>query len=594
MALQVWLPLNRDLHNQGLAGNLQPSGSGYTVNANGKIGSCMSVTSTINLGYNGSQINTGSISFGGWFKFNKNAISTALASKTFTETANSATGNLVGNNSYGGISLQWVSNNMYNTSGVFNSISVCSYWRSSTNGARSTSYYTIPFDTWIHIFLIFDKNINKCSLYINGNLYASSTGVAFSDAPSRAMQINYEAVAGGNGPGSNIPFDCNDIRIYDHCLSDKEIAEIAKALVLHYPLNNNGLGQPNLLKGGYQVTTTSSSETAIGTLELDTIRMPLTSLPGKTFTFTYDYSVEGNKLYSTGDWRKDRYGIHLSYNYTKNGTTSNTYPGTNYLEVSGTGRAVQTFSIPADIIVNSFSFGIQPYNKPASGNNAIWYLKNVKLEEGLVDNGYTPYSDNYTIIYDSSGYGNNGTIAGTLTVSENTSKYKHSTIFDGSTAAIQTPNLKTIITDKTYTISCWTYKTQIGSKNYQTIYGGPSGFELEARSSSTTNPLFRIHNWGGGTTPYEFGQWYHFCFVHTDDNSKLYINGELKITGTSANIPSGNYFIGAWNTSSQQNYDGNISDFRIYATALSADDVLELYKTSKIVNGTTVTIRDLE
>jgi len=63
------------------------------------------------------------------------------------------------------------------------------------------------------------------------------------------------------------------------------------------------------------------------------------------------------------------------------------------------------------------------------------------------------------MIIDSSGYNNNGTIAGTLMVSKNTPKYKYSTIFDGNTAAIQTPNLKTIITDKIYTISCWTYKT---------------------------------------------------------------------------------------------------------------------------------------
>ena len=65
-------------------------------------------------------------------------------------------------------------------------------------------------------------------------------------------------------------------------------------------------------------------------------------------------------------------------------------------------------------------------------------------------------------------------------------------------------------------------------------------------------------------------------FLHAVEN--LISNGELKITGTSVNIPSGNYFVGAWKTSTSQNYEGNISDFRIYATALSADDVKSLYQ----------------
>jgi hypothetical protein len=41
-------------------------------------------------------------------------------------------------------------------------------------------------------------------------------------------------------------------------------------------------------------------------------------------------------------------------------------------------------------------------------------------------------------------------------------------------------------------------------------------------------------------------------------------------------------------------YSGNLSDFRIYATALTPAQIKELYETSKIVDGTTVKARDLE
>ena len=43
MALQVWLPLNGNLNNQGLA-NVTVTNSGATVNSAGKIGSCYAFT----------------------------------------------------------------------------------------------------------------------------------------------------------------------------------------------------------------------------------------------------------------------------------------------------------------------------------------------------------------------------------------------------------------------------------------------------------------------------------------------------------------------------------------------------------------------
>ena len=66
--------------------------------------------------------------------------------------------------------------------------------------------------------------------------------------------------------------------------------------------------------------------------------------------------------------------------------------------------------------------------------------------------------------------------------------------------------------------------------------------------------------------------------------TKFYVNGELKITGSAGSIPPGSYFIGAWKTSSEQNYKGKISDFRLYSTVLSVEDVKELYSTSASID----------
>ena len=66
--------------------------------------------------------------------------------------------------------------------------------------------------------------------------------------------------------------------------------------------------------------------------------------------------------------------------------------------------------------------------------------------------------------------------------------------------------------------------------------------------------------------------------------TKFYIDGTLAFTGTTGTIPSGTYWIGSWSTSSSQNFRGSISDFRLYTTALSAEDIKELYNSSAVID----------
>ena len=65
--------------------------------------------------------------------------------------------------------------------------------------------------------------------------------------------------------------------------------------------------------------------------------------------------------------------------------------------------------------------------------------------------------------------------------------------------------------------------------------------------------------------------------TRTTSETKFYLNGSQVLTGDAGSIPSGSYFIGAWNSSSQQNYKGLVQDFRLYTTILSEKDIKELY-----------------
>lgn len=587
MSLQVWLPFIKGLTNQGISSLSSITlASGNSLTANGKLGGqaiTLTKLQTI-LPTLSSMTGAKEMSYAFWVKVN-----TAWEAQWLD-------------------GIRWIS-----TDGSTTHTSRQEFYTNCTKvgtwfqgGSISGKDFTPG--VWTHIAGTFNYNTGEVKFYLNGILQGTSTALATTHYCRGDFYI------GDNG----VDLSENDVRIYDHCLSDKEVEEIAKGLVLHYKLDDSYVENSNIINSIISDTAYNSSIGKYGYNETSNLGKIKGNFYGKDCV----------KVYTLTEGQTAQPYAYFSNLFTSNGTNAPAYkalsfdylttvPTTTWLNIyklgSGSGIAVwktinSNGTFTGTYTNSSNSIIVKPnewnhieivfhgttdanaewgycINGPAHTTNSQYYFlyANIQVEENDHVTGYGNNLHN-NIVYDSSGYNNNGTIAGTLTVSENTSKYKYSTIFDGNTAAIQTPNLKTMITDKIYTISCWTYKTQIGSKNYQTIYGGPSGFELEARSSSTTNPLFRIHNWGGGTTPYEFGQWYHFCFVHTNDNSKLYINGELKITGTSVDIPSGNYFIGAWKTSSQQNYDGNISDFRIYATALTDEQILDLYHTSGTVD----------
>lgn len=148
--------------------------------------------------------------------------------------------------------------------------------------------------------------------------------------------------------------------------------------------------------------------------------------------------------------------------------------------------------------------------------------------------------------------------------------------FDGSNDAISIPFTECVTND--FSICMWFYKTQLSSKSYDTIFGGPSGFEIETRNASETNPVIVGWNWGKPTFSYTFNEWHHLVMTRTSSATKWYLDGELKATGTAGTIPSGNYYIGSWRDTTSQNYLGKINDFRVYDHALSAKEVKEISK----------------
>ena len=102
------------------------------------------------------------------------------------------------------------------------------------------------------------------------------------------------------------------------------------------------------------------------------------------------------------------------------------------------------------------------------------------------------------------------------------------------------------------------------------------------------------------TTSLDVSKWHMMTFTYNGMVLKTYIDAVLKTTTSkySTKTPlffnsSSTMFIGGEadsnkntpaNTSSYPNFKGNISDVRIYCTALSAEDILSLYNNSAYID----------
>lgn len=234
MSLQVWLPLNGTLENKGLA-TLTSSGTA-TYKTGGKLGTnCFNLNSRITFTCS-SLANKTIFSIAFWAKVNDD------------ETLSTDWVDIIGFNdvSTGGTTgqLRWETcysstNKTRGISGHDNTVYAITQY-SATSGTYPVTVKNI----WEH--RVFTVSATKCSEYINGELKATYN--VNGGHLNGTFWIGQAGVVNG---------ELQDVRIYDNILSETEIKKLSQGLVVHLPLNNNGLGQENLVTG----VNTGSTET---------------------------------------------------------------------------------------------------------------------------------------------------------------------------------------------------------------------------------------------------------------------------------------------------------------------------------------------
>ena len=599
MALLVWLPLNGNIDNQGLSSVEKTAGT--PAYKSGKIGQCLDLNSRVTFkcnDLNGCQKFT--VMF--WVKIEDNSSLATnwqdVFSFTTQNSGNSSAGQFRAETCYAqnqtsNYGVHWHDNTAYNM---------------TDNGSGAPSHYTGNRGIWKHCAVTLDSN----------SIIGYTDGVQIS-AHSPGNPGGHLTGQFWLGETNNIAGGINDVRIYDDVLSAAEIKMIARGLVAHFPLSRDGLGCDNLLPPSSSNTYGSAStETTITFTGWDTNSLNLNN-NGSTINWneyvgqyvTYSCWLS-NDLQTVGTGT----GICIHFIFAdstyqqfwggKNGLTS----VDGFLGQGESGLLWITAKIPDPTTrtnpttIASVRASIR--HNSSTGQSTVTYKLN-KVEFGQNRTPWIPHGSdplysgigvNSNVVCDVSGYKNNGAISGTLGYSNDTPRYFVSTVFN-----------------KTAMISLTSPCAEVRSVSFffiwDTIPSGQSVLFLDKKSyigfGLTSNGILCGVQGPGSFALFSRSNlvadtWYHFVVVNNGAldglSRKLYINGVEQSTisgGSNWTFALDETQIGRRSTTGD-GFSGKMSDLRMYATALSQDDVTELYQTSAVLanNGVLMTNEIIE
>ena len=567
MSLLVWLPLNGNLENKGLSDatfSAYASDIYLSVANDGKISpQCYQRTAAAGNGFRSSKTFKldGDVSMCCW----------AYISDAPETSANGLITNHNHKDGSGfGITVKRQDENDFRIS--------CNEGRSGSDRTYHTYYGTTNIkDAWHHLALTHNQAKKELKLYVDGVCEKTVSGKNFAvgDNPFDLFvwstgyihSLDYHAIG-----------KLNDVRLYDNCLSEKELSEIAKGMVAHYKLN--GSGGKNLItqmRAGRSMTNINKySLLADYSANTDTYAWFDVSPeldPAKIYTLSFDVTNFPGEEGEAWTW--------------------NLYNNSNYaIWVDHDGHYVYTFTPNPDGPHTGFLF--DDGGRPAPKGKVTF--SNFKIEEGEFESPWYPHQTDslYSILfnnteYDCSGYEHHASYYGTPVFSGDSPIGASSMTFTGSNAVVC--GRGPMVTDE-LTVNLWVYMSDWSklSNSYRIMScteGGGWNFENVGH--------FIVYAGGAyirasGTLTSLPSGWHMLTGTWDGYQSKIYADGILKASSSalasktkiSYNNNNG-IFIGveaggSATTPGSPYFTGKISDVRIYGKALSEQDIKELYQ----------------
>ena len=462
-------------------------------------------------------------------------------------------------------------------------------WQNEDSGGTFTSGVksgVIPSNAWTHICAVWDHGTAR--IYVNGAQVATSTGTCTS------TNWSYDTVIAR--PSSTRYY--NDIRIYNHALSAKEVKEISKGLVLHYNFEDEYI-EPTTNIDPAKSTAPSFSYAA--TKEKVIFKGKecwhfIIENNGSIWSYSSATGYAENSVLTRSCWlyipsgqtnRAGWYGLPFAFEGMKSISNRRVYDLNKmdtwqYCYCTGTAQ-----STSSNYLLYMLADG------SATAHRIEFYITDIQLEEKDYATPYVNGTRSTGKVYDNSGYGNNGTVIGSCQIKSDSAAGKHSIYSPAGANYVERQNFPVagFNADQQFTINAWIKIVGYVGSDWNTI------FRLAA-TNARDQQLHFCYNASGNiilsqfsddpqfTTNVVLNTWAMVTWVHYKDGStakcKYFVNGQ-QVGNTQSysgllNIQN-NARLTLFYDSIRNSYGANlhIGDFKIYSTALSADDIKAEY-----------------
>lgn len=466
----------------------------------------------------------------------------------------------------------------------------------------------IPYNKWTHITTV--QTSNKFIIYING---IKKKIVDITPTPKNDYSLY---IGGGDNGNSTCKF--NDVRIYNEALTAKQIKEIAQAKICHYTFNEEMYENTTNLYANFPelsgMVTTDNNDYKIDRIKLGNghyrykiykkvtknnwpnVQFPVyTFIPGKQYTISIDIKIIE---------KRNKARIQLRHSAINNDYGT---PGRQTISLTNAvwgqwKRYTLTRSFETTTTLNGATHNTSPRieiytDMHNEGDYLEFEIKNYQVEEKDHATPFTPNSRTQKL-KDISGYGHHMT-----TYTKYSPVWKqdnfdnrikgYSALIDKSSYYCE--NFKYKYPDA-FTFSCWIKTTD---NEAFCILGFPNGNNANM-SMAIKGGMLSLHSYGASPNA-NSDQWYATSKKAINDNvwhlltmvydgttAKSYIDGKYETSSTvtfdfqrhpaqhlSINMTSPTSNFGDYE---KRRFNGDISDVRIYATALSDEDIKLLYQ----------------